>query len=608
MRRLAYLLVMVGMLSLMLPLSVSAQQPLPASAWYAVVYQPESDTLHWITTQGQQAQINRPHLPNEVAYLHLRISPNGRSMVMVSQLVDGNQALGIYDFSLAAFVATHIAKLGETINLGSENIFTANSQFVAVGFSLSDFANSAWRVILFEVQTGAAITSIDSVYPNAPGPRDSVPNVQYIDDLYVHFQLIPQAVGAWHTWPAYAWRVFGFDPAAPVLTESPYTRADFSIQLLTGQSVMTYADPNFAAMPPSGQLLNFNAIGTAALANGNTITPIYTDATRYLMTVKWAKGGEWILFLTIDDQMNRAWNIALSAGTPGNNSYIPFDPQFVNVYGTSDGYLLVNAANGLYYSNGFNPTTAQQIGQLTPNGKVVYVTPIGVESTLAQLPVSNGGEVQITPPPVIITPPPVVVTVPPPATDDCSAALPQRVSIGSIARVVTSMGALNLRQTPNGTILTTLAGGDIFNVIGGPICADNLYWWQVDRSGMIGWLAEGSNSYYIELYDGTPPPPPPLVAPTGCEQALPPRLTVGGTATIVDDQQRPHNGPAGEIIPQRFYRSGTVVTVNAGPECAGGQYWWLVTGQAQIGRVGQNYISVQGWVSEAEPGSYNLAP
>ncbi len=605
MRRVAYLFVIVGML--LMSFTAAAQQPLASSAWYAVVYQPESDSLHWINAQGQQAQMPRPHLPDEVAYGDLRISPNGHHMVMVAQLSNGNQAVGIYSFPVGAFVAVHTAQPGETIHLGGENIFSANSDYAAVGFFSGDFANPAWRVILFETQSGAAIAFIDHTHPDAPEVQLSAPAVQYIDGLYVHFQLIPQSVGGWHTWPAYAWRVFGFDPAAPVLIESPYSRAEIQIQLLTGNAVMSYADANFAAMPPDGQQLNFNAIGTAVLANGNTLTPVHADATHYLMAAKWAKGGEWILFLSDDAQNNRAWNIVLAAGTPGNNSYLPFDAQFVEVYGTSDGYLLVNAANGLYYTNGFSPNTAQQVGQLTPNGKVVYVTPIGVEFSLAQLPAPNGGGVQVTPPPVIVTPPPVVVTVPPPATDDCSAALPQRVSIGSQARVVPAMGGLNLRQTPNGTVLTTLSGGDTFNIIGGPICADNLYWWQVDRSGTIGWLAEGSSSYYIEPYNGEPPFEPPLVAPTGCEQALPPRLTIGGTAIILDDQ-RPYNGPAGEMIPQRFYRSGTVVTVNAGPECAGGQYWWLITGQAQIGRIGQNFESVQGWVSEAEPGSYSLAP
>mgnify|MGYP005824664079 CR=1 FL=1 len=100
-----------------------------------------------------------------------------------------------------------------------------------------------------------------------------------------------------------------------------------------------------------------------------------------------------------------------------------------------------------------------------------------------------------------------------------------------------------------------------------------------------------------------PPPPLQLV----CGQALPPRLTIGGSATILSTS-RPHNGPGGSSMPLRFYQEGTQVTVNAGPECVDGQFWWLINGQARIGRIGRNFEQVQAWVPESSNTAYFLSP
>jgi hypothetical protein len=614
------LLILLGLL--LLPFSggapLLAAQPLPASPWYVVVHQQEDDMLRWINAAGEQASMPRPPLPGEAQFVDLRISPNGRYMVMVSDLVNARQGLGIYDLAGGAFVATHIAEPGETINLGGENIFSANSAYFAAGFFSGDFASPAWRVILFAAQTGSATAFIDHTHPQAPQVQLSAPAVQYIDGARVHFQLIPQSVGGWHTWPAYAWQAFGFDPAAPLISESPYSRAGVQVQLLTGEVVMTYADENFAAVPANGPVPNFNAIGSGIVANGTPFTTIHADSTRYHLEARWAKGGDWILFLSDDFQGVRYWNAVLASGTPGSNSHMPFDPQFVEVYGTGDGYVLVNNLHMLLFTNGFMPNTAQTIAQMTASSRVVYVTPIGITFMLDSLGGSFGQPVALVPtsmPPVIVATP-VPPVVPPAAPVDCSLAPPQRVNIGIQARVIPGAGGLNLRQMPNGAILTTLGAGTTFDIIGGPICDGGLYWWQVNRLGTPGWVAEGTASeYFIEAYDGAPPPPPAgggdLVAPpapNACAAALAPRLTVGASASVTQSQLRPHNGPGGEIIAQRFYMAGTQVTVNAGPECAGGQYWWLVTGAARIGRIGNRTEQVQGWVTESGGGSYYLAP
>lgn len=256
------ILILLGLVLLVIVMPAYAQA-LPNSVWYTVVYQPETDTLRWINVAGEQTAIARPMLPNEAQYRDMRIAPNGQQMVMVSQLTNGLEAIGIYDFASGVFVQTHQANVGEQINLGGENIFSANSQYFAIGLFSGDFANPAWRVILLETQTGNAMAFIDHSHPDAPDVQLSAPAIQYLDGEFVHFQLIPQSVGGWHTWPAYAWRAFGFDPATPAISESPYSRVGVQVLPLTGQALMSFTDENYAVAPQDGQGSNFNAIGRA---------------------------------------------------------------------------------------------------------------------------------------------------------------------------------------------------------------------------------------------------------------------------------------------------------------------------------------------------------
>jgi hypothetical protein len=57
--------------------------------------------------------------------------------------------------------------------------------------------------------------------------------------------------------------------------------------------------------------------------------------------------------------------------------------------------------------------------------------------------------------------------------------------------VSTGGGNLNIRSTPNGTLVGTQANGAQGTVIGGPQYANSIWWWQVNfTSGVDGWAAE----------------------------------------------------------------------------------------------------------------------
>jgi|GEM_PF-3106562 len=105
--------------------------------------------------------------------------------------------------------------------------------------------------------------------------------------------------------------------------------------------------------------------------------------------------------------------------------------------------------------------------------------------------------------PVLTTPPALPETpVPAPITGDyCAGAPPSRLSIGMNARVTFTDGTpLRVRANPGEAIITSIAEGTEFTIIGGPLCLDGYTWWQIELAdGTIGWSAEGdSEDYYIE--------------------------------------------------------------------------------------------------------------
>jgi hypothetical protein len=597
--------------------TIEAQQPLPGSPWYMVVYQPENDSLRWINALGEQASIPRPMLNNEAQYLDMRVSPNGETLVMTAQLNNGLQALGIYDLASGIFVQTHIAQPNETIHLGEQHSFTAGSEFFAVGFSGGDFSNPTWRVILFDSSDGEVASFIDHTHPEAPDLQLSIPIIQVIDGLFIHFQMVPQAVGGATTWPAYAWRAFfGPGPDTPTIIESPYILAEKDFLPIDGRVATVFTDPIYASAQPSGLWPNFNAVGwNLPDSDDSGMTTVHADSSRYHLMARWANNGEWLLFLSQDASENSYWNIVLANGTPDDNSFIPLSPEIEQVYGLTNGYLLVNADDMLIYSNGFNPNTAPDLVQLTVASEIVYVTPIGATFELEALTDAATTNPQQR---IIITPdvpaqPQQPTSVP---VVDCSLAPSQRVGIGSGARVLPSVGGLNLRAEPNGAILLTMTGGDTLDVTGGPICDDGLYWWQVNRVGTVGWVAEATaNGYFIEPYDGPPPAPPaPEVQPPAeepafvCEGAPDTRLAIGVQALFITNQS-PRNIPNGDTFFNRAFMSGTRARIDAGPQCVNGQIWWQVSGFGLNTATDEATAINGGWVAETtSSGQYRMGP
>jgi hypothetical protein len=75
---------------------------------------------------------------------------------------------------------------------------------------------------------------------------------------------------------------------------------------------------------------------------------------------------------------------------------------------------------------------------------------------------------------------------------------------------------VNVRETPskNGKKRSQMPEGTRFHIIDGPICADDINWWQIETEDgqHYGWIAEGLNGeYFVEPYQFVPPTSAPVM-------------------------------------------------------------------------------------------------
>ncbi len=88
------------------------------------------------------------------------------------------------------------------------------------------------------------------------------------------------------------------------------------------------------------------------------------------------------------------------------------------------------------------------------------------------------------------------------AAEECIGAPPSRLVVGDVAQVITDPDPLRARSAPvDGEVIAQLYDGYQLPVVGGPVCADNMLWWQVQLRGeQTAWAAEGvTEEYYLDV-------------------------------------------------------------------------------------------------------------
>jgi hypothetical protein len=185
-----------------------------------------------------------------------------------------------------------------------------------------------------------------------------------------------------------------------------------------------------------------------------------------------------------------------------------------------------------------------------------------------------------------------------PQTGQCAGSPSSRL-VGQVQGRVTPGSGSSIRLTPeSGTVLATMPGGAVFNILFGPVCGPSvqqLTWYQVEYNGTVGWTAEGRGAaYWLEPATGNNAPricsgsPPTRLV--GLSQA---RVTIGGGPNSI------RNGiESGTILGQ--IPEGAVFRILNGPICGPSSFqqtWWQV-----------EYGGIVGWTVEGWQNVYYLEP
>ncbi len=107
----------------------------------------------------------------------------------------------------------------------------------------------------------------------------------------------------------------------------------------------------------------------------------------------------------------------------------------------------------------------------------------------------------------------------------CPGAPATRLKVGDSAIVISDPDAVRARATPpDGEIITLLYKDYMLPIIGGPVCANEILWWEVQlREEQTGWVAEGiGDEYFVDLQSAGAGTQVTLDEGIGGSDALPP--------------------------------------------------------------------------------------
>lgn len=187
----------------------------------------------------------------------------------------------------------------------------------------------------------------------------------------------------------------------------------------------------------------------------------------------------------------------------------------------------------------------------------------------------------------------------------CPGAIPTRLEVGVPGYVNYDLG-LAIRKDPraDGAKLDTLDLGAQFTVIGGPVCANSLNWWEVElETGAIGWLGEGT-SYYLIAPVNLDRAELPKTYDTQCSNALATQLAIGERGEINTGGLFFFRSEGAQYQMDPLPR-GTIVHILGGPVCEGRSdnvLRWYVRA------VDGSRIGYEGWTAEGDTDTRTIDP
>ncbi len=652
------LLLMVALLLATTQVAQAADLPLPPSAWYAVTWEEATDTLHWINASGEQASIARPKLEGQIsqAMTRLHMSPDGRTLVVISPLLNGREGIGFFNLQSGQFVQVHESQPNEVFLPAGDMPFSETSSHFVI--PLRNQTTGDWRMILFEAGTGNALDVLSRTDANMPPgfntdtawwPQVVQLNLdEGVNTLEARFQFVTQINQMPLAFQAFNWRV---PPVQNTDTVVPFTfgwspLAGYDINPMTGEIVSALWDAQNAQAPSPGAANRIHYQASPDSLVENIAAEMGGSATLPL----WLNNGNWIGYYGTNGAFALHWTVMTRDGVTS----LPVSPGIISVYHTPDGFLSKSSAawrldhTTTLALEGFAEPVGNTIYQPGVSFAVIYTTPASTQFALPSVaepfvPLNGPDDFQAAP------------TVAP--VGDCPPfAMPPRLTVGGQAMVTYTDGSnLNVRTEPAGNLLTQIAEGSVVNVFGGPVCAEGYLYWNIQiADDLSGWAAEGGQgTYFLEPFPNggggvpqgpgdlqavptlTPVPPvvldlplanvptqaptmPPLVfipiptsTPTPSFGIVAIPVCTGSPATRLQNNMAARTVQGDGTLalrinltdefPQHQVPSGLNVNIVGGPQCRQNLRMW----QIQVTLNGQ---PVTGWVAEGSGDAYYLAP
>jgi hypothetical protein len=457
------------------------------SGWQIALFDTETATLYYVTEAGVETGPTFPQMMDSNYIAGVQLSPDGRWLA-INVSTPSSEGLEQYDVYIAD-VANNtcctqmIDPLNSGLTLRLMGPFSPDSSQIAIYMgrmmSSPDQPAPINLVSVFDIASGIPAAAIDvhNLDINAPA-------VMFGDWKGDGIRLAPSC---WGCEPPIEGTYSIWAPESNKLVPST-ERFDMLMDVLpaTGEGIKAVQNLDYPESGlPGGILPPANVV--EYYGTGPTLDPgqvIYANPTNhYIMDASWVADGSAVLVqLGGPIQYDPAGGSPM-ATTEGAEAYVLFrdgsmipapDPNGYIVTGTPDGWISVSDQVVSYHR-------LTEAGTIETTTLLDQVFPV-VAGTNFVLGANAQGIF-----PVVLPPEPVT----------CPGFMPSRLVGNSVARV-TPGDPNNIRTDPStsSTQIGQIPGGELFIVLQGPTCADNLAWWQVNYNGTIGWTVEGQDQTY----------------------------------------------------------------------------------------------------------------
>lgn len=227
---------------------------------------------------------------------------------------------------------------------------------------------------------------------------------------------------------------------------------------------------------------HFNVLRYQASSNSDPELIYAANEERYLESPAWVADGRAVILYGY-----QATEVELIF-RDGHYEKVIFDNETRFIASTPDGWITLDLVNGDFLHYTVSENHEITVNHLDTDGVDDLNFAVVYRSTLGASVITTGFE------PV---PQDLIRT-------NCFNDLRFRLTIGRSATVVPG-SANNVRSEPTtaSEVIGQIPSGPLFKILDGPVCAQNMAWWQVDYDGLIGWTADGQgDTYWIEPFIG----------------------------------------------------------------------------------------------------------